>query len=63
MTTRSNKGIGALPQISLVIGVFTAGMMRAPAFAQTSQVDNADWPLRHAGGAVEIGYAGKAEST
>ena len=46
MIMRSNKGIATLAQISLVMGVFTVGMMRAPAFAQTSQVDNADWPLR-----------------
>ncbi len=41
--------------------VFTASLMRALAFAQTSQVGSADWPLRHAGGAVEIGYVGQAE--
>jgi hypothetical protein len=46
MIMRSNKGIATLAQISLVMSVFTAGMMRAPAFAQTSQVDNADWPPR-----------------
>ena len=46
MIMRSNKRIATLAQMSLVIGVFTAGMMRAPAFAQISQVDNIDWPLR-----------------
>jgi len=46
MIMRSNKGIATLAQISLVMRVFTVGVMRAPAFAQTSQVDNADWPLR-----------------
>jgi hypothetical protein len=42
---RSKKRI-ALAQTWLVMGVLTAGMMRATAFGQTSQVDNADWPLR-----------------
>jgi hypothetical protein len=46
MIMRSNKEIATLAQISLVMGVFTAGTMSAPAFAHTSQVDNADWPLR-----------------
>ncbi len=41
MIMRSNKGIATLAQISLVMGVFTVGMMRAPAFAQTSQVGSA----------------------
>jgi uncharacterized protein YndB with AHSA1/START domain len=43
---RSAERIATLALTSLVIGVLTAGMMRAPAFGQTSQVDNADWPLR-----------------
>jgi hypothetical protein len=43
---RSNKRIAELAQTSLVMGVPAAGMMRAPAFAQSSRVDNADWPLR-----------------
>jgi hypothetical protein len=46
MIMRSNKRITTLAQTWLVMGVLTAGMMRTPAFAQTSQVDNADWPLR-----------------
>jgi hypothetical protein len=43
---RSTERIATLALTSLVMGVLTAGMMRAPAFGQTSQVDNADWPLR-----------------
>jgi hypothetical protein len=43
---RSNMRIARLTQTSLVMGVLTFGMMRAPALAQTSQVDNPDWPLR-----------------
>jgi hypothetical protein len=42
----SNMRIARLTQTSLVMGVLTFGMMRAPALAQTSQVDNPDWPLR-----------------
>jgi hypothetical protein len=42
---RSNKRIATLAQTSLLMGVLAAGMMRAPAFAQSSRVDNADWPL------------------
>jgi len=38
---RSNKRIATLTQTLLVMGVLAAAMMRAPAFAQTSQVDNA----------------------
>ena len=45
---RSNMRIARLTQTSLVLGVLTFGMMRAPALAQTSQVDNPDWPLRSA---------------
>jgi len=43
---RSNMRIATLIQTSLVMGVLTLGMMTAPALAQTSQVDNPDWPLR-----------------
>jgi hypothetical protein len=43
---RSKKRIATLAQTWLVMGVLTAGMMRAAAFGQTSQVENADWPLR-----------------
>jgi hypothetical protein len=43
---RSNMRIATLTQTSVVLGVLTFGMMRAPALAQTSQVDNPDWPLR-----------------
>jgi uncharacterized protein YndB with AHSA1/START domain len=46
MIMRSTERIAALALTSLVMGVLTAGMMRAPAFGQTSQLDNADWPLR-----------------
>ena len=43
---RSNKQIAALLHMALITAL-TAGMMAAaPMFAQTSQVDNADWPLR-----------------
>jgi len=42
---RANMRIARLTQTSLVLGVLTFGMMRAPALAQTSQVDNPDWPL------------------
>ena len=42
----SNMRIARLTQTSLVMGVLAFGMMRAPALAQTSQVDNPDWPLR-----------------
>ena len=46
---RSNKQIAALVQTALVTVALTAGMMTAaPMFAQTSQVDNPDWPLRSA---------------
>jgi hypothetical protein len=43
---RSNKRIATLAQTLRVMGVLTAGMMRAPAFGQTSQVETVDWPLR-----------------
>jgi hypothetical protein len=43
---RSKKRIATLAQTWLVMGVLTAGMIRATAFGQTSQVENADWPLR-----------------
>jgi hypothetical protein len=43
---RSNKQITTLAPTWLVMGVLIAGMMRTPAVAQTSQVDNPDWPLR-----------------
>jgi hypothetical protein len=47
MIMRSNKGIATLAQISLVMDVsYCKHNEGAPAFAQTSQVDNADWPLR-----------------
>ena len=44
MIIRSTGRIATLALTSPVMGVLTAGMMRAPAFGQTSQVDNADWP-------------------
>jgi hypothetical protein len=43
---RSTKRIARLTQTLLVVGVMTAEIMTAPAFGQTSQVDNVDWPLR-----------------
>ena len=43
---RTKKRIATLAQTWLVMGVLIAGMMRATAFGQTSQVDNPDWPLR-----------------
>jgi hypothetical protein len=43
---RSRKPIATLAQIWLVMGVLTAGMMRATAFGQTPQVKSFDWPLR-----------------
>ncbi len=43
---RSNKRIATLAQTLLVMCVLTAGMIRATAFGRTSQVENADWPLR-----------------
>ncbi len=43
---RSVQQIATLAQTLLFMGVLIAGMMRSPAFGQTSQVDNADWPLR-----------------
>lgn len=46
MIMRFTKRIATLALTSLVIGVLTAGMMSAPAFGQTPQLDNADWPLR-----------------
>jgi hypothetical protein len=46
MIMRSTERIATVALASLAMGVLTAGMMRAPAFGQTSQLDNADWPLR-----------------
>jgi hypothetical protein len=43
---RSNKRIAILVQTWLVMGVLIGGTMRTTAFGQTSQVENADWPLR-----------------
>jgi hypothetical protein len=43
----SSRRIRTLTQTALVTAALTAGMIAAPrTFAQTSQIDNPDWPLR-----------------
>jgi hypothetical protein len=42
MIIRSTERIATLALTSVVMDVLTAGMMRAPEFGQTSQVDNAE---------------------
>jgi hypothetical protein len=61
MIMRSNKQITTLAPTWLVMGVLIAGMMRTPAFAQTSQVDNpigryAGYPILSAFFAEKVGF-------
>ena len=54
-----NKGITALAMLAL-----TAEMLTSPSTsAQTSQVDNPDWPLRFCSGRSPWSFATELEST